>query len=396
MEETPKEFVLTPISNKLKDAIRCNKTKINSNNGIEEFSESSLNKLENTCLEITFNELYFTKDEKGKIKNIIVHTLCPKKDKFTFYLNDFLEDKENNSLKLKNSKCKCYEFHLKDNLNEYYCIYDNQIICENYKSEHLNHNRKNYLIDKDKYDSFCLIHILKYSYYCSSCKLNLCTTCKEQHNKNCKIEEIKSINQCYLHKLKQKIEIAKNDLLKMNSFISKALSICKMKSLFESLNLHQTLNWLIINYAENILDITIQKQKSSDLNYQILFNFFYLNDRFQNLKFSFNEKNEDEFLRDLSKFVKNPNNFILKLKFEDEINDNENYENYIKNEDKFSNIPNGQTIEKEKDFKIIVEEIYNGNDFNNNFLSKSCNFVKHYKDLLYKDKEKTKEKKNGN
>ena len=123
---------------------------------------------------------------------------------------------------------------------------------------------------------------------------------------------------------------------------------------------------------------------------------YYLNDRFQNLKFSFNEKNENEFLRDLSKFVKNPNNFILKLKFEDEINDNENYENYIKNEDKFSNIPNGQTIEKEKDFKIIVEEIYNGNDFNNNFLSKSCNFVKHYKDLLYKDKEKTKEKKNGN
>ena len=63
----------TPFPKK-KDATRCNKTIKNTiYNGNKKIVKKSLiNKLENDCLEITFNELYFKKDKKDKIKNIII------------------------------------------------------------------------------------------------------------------------------------------------------------------------------------------------------------------------------------------------------------------------------------------------------------------------------------
>ena len=57
--ETPKgkEAFFSRLNHKKIDAMRCNKTNCNSFNGTEEFSEfASVNKLENTCFDITFNE----------------------------------------------------------------------------------------------------------------------------------------------------------------------------------------------------------------------------------------------------------------------------------------------------------------------------------------------------
>ena len=402
MEETPKEFVLTPISNKLKDAIRCNKTEKKSMNGNDEFSSdimysNKLENLDNICLEITFNELFFTKDKKDKIENIIVKSRCPKNDKNKMYLSDFLKDENNNSLKLINAKCECFDIHSNEHLNEYYCVFDRQIICENYKLEHLNHNGENYLISKDKYDSFCLKHILKYTYYCISCNQNLCNKCKQLHNNQCEIKEIKSISQCQIKQLKHKIEIAKNDINNINVFIVKALSLCKMPALIKALNNYRDLNYQIIHYAEDILDISIKKGKSNDLNYQIIFNFNYLFDRFQSPNYNYLEKKETgEFLKELSKFVKDSNNFILKLKFDE--NDNSIIEyNNIEDKIKYDNndIPNGQV--KINDIKDIAKDIYLNEPIGNDYLSsKSCNYVNHYKDIIKKEKKIHEKTKNGN
>ncbi len=389
---------ITPFPKKL-DAVRCNKTEKKSINGIDEISSEIMysNKLDETCLEITFNELFFTKDKKDKIENIIVKSKCTKKDKNKMYLSDFLEDKNKNSLKLINAKCECFDIHSNENLNEYYCIYDKQIICENYKLEHLDHNGECYLIDKEKYDSFCFEHILKYTYYCISCNKNLCNKCHQLHNKQCEIKEIKPISQCQINQIKQKIGIAKNDINHINLFIVKALSICKMPALIKALNNYRDLNYQIIQYAEDILDISIKKGKSNDLNYQIIFNFNYLFDRFQSPNYNYLEKKETgEFLKELSKFVKDSNNFILKLKFDE--NDNSIIEyNNIEDKIKYDNndIPNGQV--KINDIKDIAKDIYLNEPIGNDYLSsKSCNYVNHYKDIIKKEKKINEKTKNGN
>ena len=405
-KETPREIeslFTTPFPKKL-DAIRCNKTEKKSINGIDEISSEIMSsiKLDNICLEITFNELFFTKDKKDKIENIIVKSKCTKKDKNKMYLSDFLEDKNKNSLKLINAKCECFDIHSNENLNEYYCIYDKQIICENYKLEHLDHNGECYLIDKEKYDSFCFEHILKYTYYCISCNKNLCNKCYQLHNKQCEIKEIKPISHCQINQLKQKIGIAKNDINHINLFIVKALSICKMPALIKALNIYKNLNCQIIQYAEDILDITIKKEKSNNLNYQILFNFNYIFERFQSPEYNYLEKKEKgEFLKEFSKFVKDSNNFIVKLKFDENDFDDDTIAEYNNLEEKVDNchkdIPNGQ--ENINNIKVIAQDIYLDEPIGNDFLSsKSCNFVKHYKDIIKKDKKKnkTKETKNEN
>ena len=77
------------------------------------------------------------------------------------------------------------------------------------------------------------------------------------------------------------MKFAKNDIENINSFINNAIKLCKMESLIKALNIYKTLNCLIIEYAEEIFDITVNKQKENNLNYQILFNFDYLFQRFQ-------------------------------------------------------------------------------------------------------------------
>ena len=394
-----KEYIfVTPFSKK-RDATRCNKTIKNKiyNGNNEIIKKSLINKIENDCFEITFNELYLKKDKKNKIENIIIESTCTKKHKNKIYLSDFIKDENQNSLKLINLKCKCYDLHLNDNLNEYYCIYDKQIICENDKIEHLNHNNKNYLIYKNKYDSFCLNDILKYTYYCTLCKVNLCNKCKELHNKkDCKIKEIKFITQCILQQFKHKIEIAKNDIENINSFINNAIKLCKMESLIKALNIYKSLNCLIIEYAEEIFDITVNKQKENNLNYQILFNFDYLFQRFQSPNYkNLKGNNNGIFLKNISKFVKDSKNFILKMDFED----NKKY--FLTENDKiykYNNIDEKIIFEiKQSNGKInnnnikYIETYFSDDSFDSNEnglnINKSCNFVKHYKYLIKKDKE---------
>ena len=62
-----------------------------------------------------------------------------------------------------------------------------------------------------------------------------------------------------------------------------------MESLIKALNIYKTLNCLIIEYAEEIFDITVNKQKENNLNYQILFNFNYLFERFQSPNYNYLE-----------------------------------------------------------------------------------------------------------
>ena len=387
----------TPFPKK-KDATRCNKTIKNTiYNGNKKIVKKSLiNKLENDCLEITFNELYFKKDKKDKIENIIIESTCTKKHKNKMYLSNFIQDENQNSLKLINLNCECYDLHLNDNLNQYYCVYDKKIICENDKIEHLYHNNKNYLINKNKYDSYCLNDILKYTYFCTFCKVNLCNKCKELHNKkDCNIKEITFITQCILQQFKHKIEIAKNDIENINSYIIKASKLCKMESLIKSLNIYKNLNCLIIQYAEEIFDITLNKQKENNLNYQILFNFNYLFERFQSPNYNYLEGNDNGiFLKNISKFVKDSKNFILNLDFEENkkyfLTENDKVDEYDDINEKILEIkvPNGQSGNKnikyiETNFSIdSFDSSENGLNIN-----KSCNFVKHYRYLIKKDKE---------
>ena len=60
-------FFVTPFSKK-RDATRCNKTIKNKiyNGNNEIIKKSLINKIENDCFEITFNELYLKKDKKIK------------------------------------------------------------------------------------------------------------------------------------------------------------------------------------------------------------------------------------------------------------------------------------------------------------------------------------------
>ena len=170
-----------------------------------------------------------------------------------------------------------------------------------------------------------------------------------------------------------------------------------MPALIKALNNYRDLNYQIIHYAEDILDISIKKGKSNDLNYQIIFNFNYLFDRFQSPNYNYLEKKETgEFLKELSKFVKDSNNFILKLKFDE--NDNSIIEyNNIEDKIKYDNndIPNGQV--KINDIKDIAKDIYLNEPIGNDYLSsKSCNYVNHYKDIIKKEKKINEKTKNGN
>ena len=56
-------------------------------------------------------------------KYIIVHCSWQKKDKYKYCLKDFMEYKENNSVKLEN---QCFEF-FEYKFNEYYYVYDKQM-----------------------------------------------------------------------------------------------------------------------------------------------------------------------------------------------------------------------------------------------------------------------------
>ena len=129
------------------------------------------------------------------------------------------------------------------------------------------------------------------------------------------------------------------------------------------------------------------------------FNFNYLLERFQSPKYDYLEKKENgEFFKELSIFVKDSNNFILKLKF-DENDDNDYVIEYNNIEEKVindnHNIPNGQI--KINDIKTIAQDIYLNEPIGNDYLiSKSCHYVNHYKEILKKEKSKKKTKKNGN
>ena len=168
-----------------------------------------------------------------------------------------------------------------------------------------------------------------------------------------------------------------------------------MESLIKSLNIYKNLNCLIIQYAEEIFDITLNKQKENNLNYQILFNFNYLFERFQSPNYNYLEGNDNGiFLKNISKFVKDSKNFILNLDFEENkkyfLTENDKVDEYDDINEKILEIkvPNGQNGNKnikyiETNFSIdSFDSSENGLNIN-----KSCNFVKHYRYLIKKDKE---------
>ena len=172
---------LTPIKffEKKEDANRCNN--LNNNNIKIKNDDFSLELIEcekNICFEITYNELFF-KMHRNKIDNLYIKCICPNNHQSIFTLEEYLEDKNKNWKALINSKCICFGLHSLDKLNEYYCALHNKIICENLKEKHQHWNS---LINKNKFDSTCLIHCLKITYFCKNCHLNLCNECKEIHN----------------------------------------------------------------------------------------------------------------------------------------------------------------------------------------------------------------------
>ena len=192
------------------------------------------------------------------------------------------------------------------------------------------------------------------------------------------------------------MKFAKNDIENINSFINNAIKLCKMESLIKALNIYKTLNCLIIEYAEEIFDITVNKQKENNLNYQILFNFDYLFQRFQSPNYkNLKGNNNGIFLKNISKFVKDSKNFILKMDFED----NKKY--FLTENDKiykYNNIDKKIIFEiKQSNGKInnnnikYIETYFSDDSFDSNEnglnINKSCNFVKHYKYLIKKDKE---------
>ena len=251
-----------------------------------------------------------------------------------------------------NNICKCPFPFCEDislikfnNLNQisYNCLRSHIITKE---TKEINDTTKNKTINKEInniYD-FCKMHNKKYFYYCESCKINFCYSCRDKHHKHKYVSIIEKIPEksiynkldTYINKQKKELEKIKNlfyELIKKGkeefdnilNILYKYIS-CEESMLKFSIN---NINHMIsIQNIKYILDINF-KENFSNLN-KVKFNFDELNSILDKLP-SF-EKIEKVF-----KYIENIYNEANQTNTKEKINKNNfniYYTNIFKNKEK--------------------------------------------------------------
>lgn len=358
-----------------------NLTQNNNKNILRCLGDSS--NLNEKCYEIPFQELYYTVqiNEKTKIKkidNIYIKLQCPihlKHNNFIL-LDTFLKDEDNRN---KFSKIKCICNNEKINHQKlYYCIKDKIFLGEHLYEQHINHSDfENYLIDKEKFDSYCKFHNSKINKYCSICKKNLCNQCVEIHKKN-HLKQLNNnevfikefyneINNCNV--FNNRIKEANNFFKKMNQIFNFVISICQNKSLMNDIKKYININSLMFNYLKEVYYFYNEGFENNNLNYQIIFNYKNILQKFSIPKIFECYETNAKYIKLFKDYINDINNYILKI---DEKN-NEKYESIEEDNNNnlnFTGISNG--LEEENNEEVIEN--------NKNIFSKSVIFDnKHFK-----------------
>ena len=227
---------------------------------------------------------------------------CINKDK----INNIFLDEFQKTQYIDLSKIKCKECSRTKGMlfysDFYRCLTCKINICSLCKN---NHDKNHKIIDYDEKDYFCIEHKERYEYYCSRCKKNICLKCESNHKSH---NIIKFNPDPYLNKEIKEINELGNDIenlsITINGIINKFHDIvCKIKF-----------------YKDIALNICY-KYKECNLNYQIL----------QNIKKVLNFKNciSNDIStiikeKDLKKKVENVMDLYLRLN-----NKNEDYSNEI-------------------------------------------------------------------
>ena len=336
------------------------------------------------CYEIPFQELFFSvqineKTNIKKIDNIYIKLQCPihLTHNHLILLDWYLKDEDNRN-KFSKIKCICNDSNnQKYHQNLFYCIKDNIFIGNDLYEKHLNHSDyENFLIEKEKFDSFCKFHNSKINKFCSICNQNLCNDCLEFHkkkhinkinnNENFIKELYNEINDCDEKLFNNKIKEANNFFKKMNDKIRFVISNCQNKSLINDIKQYVNLNTLMFIYLKEVYHFYKENNEHNNLNYQIIFNFKKIFQQFSLPKIFECYENGAKHLKLFKDYINNINNFILKI---DELNYDKDDFNEKENQFNITGISN--QLEEENNEEVI------DNNENSNFhfnISKFVNF----------------------
>ena len=346
--------------------------------------------LNEQCYEIPFQELFFSfqineKTNIKKIDNLYIKLQCPihLTHNHLILLDWFLKDEDNRN-KFSKIKCICknnnnQEFHQK----LFYCIKDKIFLGNHLYEEHLNHSEyENYLIEKEKFDSFCKSHNAKINKFCSICNKNLCNQCLEYHKHKEKINNNENfikdfyneITDCENKIFNNKIKEAKNFFKKMDDTINYVNSICQNKGLIDDINKYINLNSLMFKYLNEVYYFYNERNKNNNLNYQIVYNLKKIFEQFSIPKIFECYENNVNYLKLFKKYINNVNNFILKIEelSDDDFNDEENKLNITGITNPLEEENNEEVIEKAENsnFHFNISKSYNtyrNNNFKFNF-----------------------------
>ena len=172
---------------------------------------------------------------------------CKNNHNFTILLNEF-----NNKIDISNIQCNNCNIN-KSKTNEFYrCLSCNINLCPTCKN---NHNKEHDIINYELKDFICNIHNQSYIKYCKECKMNICLDCINQH-KNHNLINFEDIIPD-----KSKINKMKEDIDKLNEYINEIIN--KLKIVKENMEIYYNIykdmfdNFKYKNYEilQNLNDI---------------------------------------------------------------------------------------------------------------------------------------------
>ena len=247
-----------------------------------------------------------------------------------------------------NSIFKCYNC-LKElnSLNMFYCYEIKKIYCNECKLKNPNYKYINLI----KFDSFCLNHSNKYTYFCKKCMKNLCKICLKEHLHNNYIYKQKFLSNNFKNKINSEI----------NNLINKIEELEKIKiDIVKYLNEFIELNKNEIIFYQNIYSTFIFEENQKNLNCNVIENLKTIKIKFSN-KCIEKILNSGNKLLDLIKNIKLGNNILTNIKTINTQNSGIYHLSILKNGDFASSSSDGElTIYDKKTFdsKLIINEHY--------------------------------------
>ena len=155
---------------------------------------------------------------------------------------------------------RCVNCEIKFSIGYNYCFHCNILICDECGVKH-KRIKKHKIYKFPGFEVICFEHLLKFSFFCETCEINLCNKCKELHNLNHKIILLSNLllTQNEIMNYQKKIFLFKEKLFKVKE--EKKLSY-----------IYVYLNELQILFANKILNMYFFYKQTKNICFEIINN----------------------------------------------------------------------------------------------------------------------------